>query len=337
VATPTALAATSSTPSTRPGPQTCADYLALPVEDRIVLYGGDDVAEFTSSGAKKYSPSQLVTRWCQSQSPEALLIGISDPRKLAGSDPKCSDFLELSASAQQSWISVGAEVDGWDNPIDRETAVMACELDPKGVMHGDDASFTWRDWDGRQATWATESKLGYLKVLVLTTQALNNDSDVRYNPFDPNGQAPVGEACGYDPEHDALIPLLVTVTNLTQEDATLDGSYALVYTGAGSAVTTAYLETRFTTGVHCSNAATSSTASRYGAVLTWSWSDTTSAGGEKTHKAYVIIKDYYSPRYPDGAVNELASYQIRGLAAPDDSDPQKMVHAIPLTLSAKPA
>ncbi len=174
--------------------------------------------------------------------------------------------------------------------------------------------------------WQTETELGYQEKLALTVEPLVSGEELADHPYGRCGigdtsceEVVAGVGCGFDPTRDAAIPLRLFIENATDgQPLALEARFTLGIAGsADDLTTTAYLEANYTAGPECSDP-----VSTYGpAEISLKFEDPTEPGGTVRSSYFVILKDYFSPRNPNGAVGELSSYVLKSAAqvSADDS------------------
>lgn len=178
-------------------------------------------------------------------------------------------------------------------------------------------------------TWQTTTRLGYTAEHTVRIEPVQ--SATAAHPDDPGLRA--DNICGLDPTTDAVIPIWMQVTNTTSGyDAMLSSRFAIrVGTGwndpAPETVRLA-VAAEFSDGPSCEEPDQPRGGLEFGFARTES-----AATGEYglTH-AFIVLRDYYSPRYPDGNVADLSRILIRGVAHYDADDPVELTSTTEITL-----
>jgi len=305
-----------------PKPETCGDFLKLSAAKRVSTYAHSKrVRTYDASGVEHVSEDKIYSRDCLNLDSSDLL---DNPLINAGA-PDCSLYQTLPPDVQNKWLDA-IETDQYyslGSPASGPQLVEACKVFDAGNMI---AASNYIKSYGSFMYWDTTSKLGYQEHLVLGVLPVAKGKDI-VHPNDDKFTA--GSACGFDSSKDAAIPLLLFVRNSTKtESQAMGAKFLLDVVNVASLSTNAYLETRFSDGPVCSQA-----ASVYGsnATVAMKFTDVTKAGASVQSAIFVIVKNYFSPRYPTGAASELASYRLRSDAQVNTDDP--IVESTPATMN----
>lgn len=302
----------SSSPKT--APDTCGDFLALHgAKLEAAVPKSKKVQSYTGEGVRKLTLQSIYAAGCKTHAADYNLLNLSVDAALAN----CSTFAKLSPALQDNWLAAVYREPYYKLPtqLSGERLLAACTAFNAGNLVA--ASNEIAKYGSNFMTWHTESRLGYQEQIVLVAAALQKGKGIIH----PNESGfAVGTACGYDPSTDAAIPLTVVVANETaKQSAQLSGSFELDVEGpSNTPTTTAYLEGNFSGGAQCSSQATEGIGN---ASMSIRYTDKTASGDSVSSSFYVIIKNYFSPRNPNGAANELSAYHLRSVTQASGSDP----------------
>jgi hypothetical protein len=280
--------------------------MALSPAERTAAFPGSD-HQFTSSGVSEVAYVQALAEDCaQMDAGTPVETALADDHRYY---PTCGDFRAVAEGVQKQWLAV----------LDKEWSVSPgaapAEVDEACVSDTNDLNFDVMSWIGdtrTKATWAVESRLGYRSRNSIDVSAVESGPTVKHPGSSIDSSYNVGDACGWDGEHDAAIPFTLTTKNMTpNEKVTLQSALSLrVASGASDRVTEAYVEWVDTDGNGCSSEATPYKP----ADVSVKWNEEKDSGSSGTARYVVILKNYYSPRYPDGASHELKYYELVGRA-----------------------
>ena len=317
--TPYAPPTPTSTSQTEP--TTCGEFLKLSATQRVSIYAHSNrVRIYSANDVENVSRDELYSRVCVN------LPSTDDLGNLLGDAqlPSCSLYQTLSAGVQQKWLdAIRAEQSyGLKGPAQGPQLVDACNAFNAGNMI---AASNYIKTFGPFMQWDTTSKLGYREHLVLGVQPVLKGKNIEH-PI--NNKLIAGSACGFDSTKDAAVPLQLFILNTTKtQSQPMATKVDLDIINGESLTTTAYLEVKYSDGPVCSPA-----ASVYGSAATvdLKFPDATTSGGNLQAAIFVIVKNYFSPRYSAGAVNELASYRLRSDAQVNTDDP--IVQLTPATM-----
>lgn len=296
----------------QPKPETCGDFLKLSAATRVSTYAHAELARvYDAIDVEHISEDQIYSQECVSLPGSDLLTNLLTDAEL----PSCARYQTLPADIQKKWLDGILAENGYTlgRPVQGPQLVAACNTFDAGNMI---AASNYIKSYGSIMEWDTTSKLGYQEHLVLGVQPVLKGKNIQH-PMEDKFIA--GSACGFDSTKDAAVPLRLLVKNSTKaQSQPMAAKVNLDIVNGALLSTTAYLEVKFGDGPVCSQA-----ASGYGseATIGMQFKDVTKAGSSLQSAIFVIIKNYYSPRYPSGAASELASYRLRSDAQVNNDDP----------------
>lgn len=333
---------------------TCEQYLSFTAEQRekvLTLEAQErTVFEYTSKAATSISEKDFFATTCNS--PANAKLSLYD-LKWANAKPTCDAFLALPSSVQVQWAeTVQVQQSEWNSSEPPQTAldqlvascsetsdnslVSAARLIPVRIAEAAEQANrepvvnTPKQPLARTITWLNESKYGYLSESTLTIGYVL-DSPFQH-PSDQNFTA--GVACGFNAQKDAAIPLTLVSTNKTSKDYQHVFSYfVLTHSAGANLLTTGYLESQLngSGSEFCEEPVAGSTK-----ISTGMSSRSVLNPNDSIRTLYfVILKDYFSPRYPDGASQELESYLLIGEKPVNSDDPSVAFTTNKMTLSGK--
>ena len=224
----------------------------------------------------------------------------------------CAEYLDRDEAVQDSWrqVAIFVTVSSGGGEVSAGTMQSACEAQPDAVFLDvySEASYG----ASNAVRWRTTSQLGYAFDNVLIA-------------FGPSKTAPtyplsdslvVGAACGFDATTDAVVRVQLRTTNATAGyDAELQSSWKLRV--GDTETVTAVVEANFSDGPSCISASGSSNDVNVGI----SWGEPVSPNASRIMNFYVILRNYYSPRYPSGSAGDLRRISIEGAAYSSPDDP----------------
>ena len=290
----------------------CSDYLKLSPTDRTDVAGTDTVLDYTADGVKTWDTTRKYDdELCAKKSNAESTLDHIAPKP-----PSCDDWKAVSATAKLAWIRAAvATTPGTSDLADADvvsTVAAACasmskseqelfsnataEVDKIATQHGDDAKIATTL--PLQARWTTTSKLGYTVDVLLQLANTPLGAGITGHPLSPSDTT-AGTGCGYDPKTDIAIPARLYDVNTSATATPVQSAVRLAHTGF--AVTTGSIDS----GTYCS-----SEQSGGNVTLNIHQSTPVDAGSGWGIIFFVIIKNYYSPRYPSGALQELANYSL---------------------------
>ncbi|GAA2842834.1 hypothetical protein GCM10010471_27030 [Leucobacter komagatae] len=307
-------------------PETCEEYLALPAKTAAKFFAKEPAVQvYSSSGAKSMSLADYYFEVCGTADGAETL---SNLQYADANDPDCASFEGLDPATQQAWLAAMYEDQSFslDREVTSEEIVRACTVFGAGNIVG--ASNLIKSFGDDYVTWETESKLGYREIVALSAHTLLSGEAIQHPKKD---EFIAGAGCGFDPTKDAAIPLGASVKNVTPgQPQPLRLRFALVAAQSGSLTTTAYLEANHSSGASCSESAGGIIS---GAAIGTKYDEPSEAGEAHYPNYFVIVKDYFSPRYPGGAVDELAAYSLHAQASYNEADPVTLLEPAELSLA----
>lgn len=323
LSTPSSSGLANASP-TSSGPANCGDFLATPEDVQQVLYPGEAEAVLTDSGAEMLTESQRVLKWCAEAGPEAALFGF--PRDFGTKTPECADLLEQKPSVQARWVKVYFTYAGTDRVPSLDEALDLCRLDKWSSFMD---LFDWLD--ASRATWATETKLGFTQTNTIEVEDMMSGGDIVHPDSGSSGDFRAGDGCGFDADHDVAIPIRLTAENTTEaEESPLRARFNLRVTeNSGELITSAHIESSYSDGAGCSNTASQSVAE---AIVDVSWKEAVASGDSARSRHFVIVENYFSPRHPSGAADELNHYELSGSVIIGAEDPIRLIRKVPVNL-----
>lgn len=331
---PTATRVTQAPRTSTPTPSvteaalaaTCAELLELANEDRERQFA-DAVVTYSKSGVTSGPADEALKKLCSGADGSENL----DDLLKAATTPTCDAFVDQPENVQSKWLEGIRDESGSDESPPLESMVAQCAKDLSESLI--DAFSEVDDAHSEIATaystvtWTTETRLGFTQKNALHVG--NRVNQPEHPLSSDNNPFLAGTACDFDPETDVVVPLTLTATNTTSEESReVTARVTLQAKSSRSLVTSAYLEWMFASGPSCSDAASSGT----GAQITVLWSDPIQSQEDVRGLGFVLIKNYFSPRYPQGAHHELASYVLSGSPVAGTDDPMHLVQSHPMSL-----
>lgn len=317
----------SAAPAEPRTPDTCGEYRNLTAEQIAEVFSEKrQVTIYDDTGVRQGSETELYDYYCAlptSDDNHSLFNG-----EIGGlGAAECGRYLPLDPTAKQSWVT---EVRKDENYPESQQSMAVDDFDRAcfGLGGADDLLIRVAnrvDGSAGFATWTTESRLGYKTGLGLVVFPVQTGSDITH-PRDDEIQP--GSACSYDPDTDAAVPFQLNTNDQTGSTAASDlyGSYELVASAGASTTTSAQVEALFTNDPRCLSP---------GETISPHWSN--DPGDSGTHNGFVILKNWISPRNPDGATSELSDYELHSADGPaHDDDPIVSSTSAGLTLAGVP-
>lgn len=318
-----ALAGCASTSGLTLKTATCEQFLALSPSDERVVSGGDAVvAVLDDDGAQAWqSRHDFLRDACGDPSnTEAILADLIRPVP-----DTCEHFVGLPPEVQAEWI--GAFVTTWsfEDPERPDASaydltafvpdvVAACDVHGElelsvvdvvgSVQAVEAAAERQRQLEALlpvavSTTLATQ--LGYTSTVVLRRTVAPLTAQETAHPGDP--RLTLGDGCDFDRPFDATrdlaIPAWLRVTNSSAEPMEVGADAVLVHEPNGGAVTEGFLE----------GADSCAVQDLIEARIEGLWADVP-AGQSRDLMFFVIIRDYYSPAFPEGAAADLSTYRL---------------------------
>ena len=335
-------AAGSPDPSGPKIPQSCADYAALSAKDRgavadRVIKGGEHVPSYQSTGVVMASKTDQLDSACaanRDMSPDqAVFLGGSD------GGAECGAFLKLSESVKSEWLAALVKDSEYPagvslTPEQMSETCNSLDADTDGLIR---ATLWFLDYP-HSISWSSETKLGYKAALGLGVGALITGEAKSYPANSAGGstatQPIMGASCGYDPATDAMIPVVLTARNTTSKEApATQGAFGLDL--ADQLVTTVKIESLNADGPNCT--ATTPQGGYSAGYSGVQWSTPTKPGQADKALSVIVLKNYFSPRFPAGATAELKQYVLVGATVGGGDDPVVTSTTARIHLDGSPA
>jgi hypothetical protein len=304
-------------------PDNCDSFNKLSESARDAAFKGQTIRVYGADGAVKTPAVNLYDTGCANHHGDYYLL---DNIKIDAAEPSCSVFVNLTAAQQQKWLPALKQEQYWHGDFTASTLASACQKFGFAA-NGDNMvrlANELIEFPSGYASWNTETKLGYSWTNVIgpttpetgsavtkITETAGADSSGAAISFTP------GSACGFDPKTDAIIPLSLGYANTTKgkDTITLAATWQLNVVSGTEPITTAYLESHLTDGTSsCSQA-----ADGFGSAML-SVNFPKASDGEDTQDFYVVLKNWFSPRYPSGATGDLDDYVLTSVASSASSD-----------------
>lgn len=337
-----ASAASTSSKSAAATPTDCDQYLKLSAAQKEKAFTGKTITIYGTGGAVKTPVTQLFDKDCPSHAGQSYDLGSV---KVDESFPECSVFTTLTPQQQDTWVPSLLKEQYWAMPAPATTAFRLDQLCTElGVdnnlvrLSHYDAQFT------KAISWSTQTKLGYTWQSTIGLGAIETVDQVSTIdggqiagsngiPTDGPSYKP-GVSCGFNPKTDAVIPVTLHAWNTTpgsRGKIPMGLTWSLQVVGGTTPITTAYLEDQFSDGPSCSQQADSFRGASFG--VTW----TTPSTDVWSDQQAIILKNWYSPRFPTGATADLSDYQLVGMPnTPNSSDPTVSIASATVTLDGLP-
>jgi hypothetical protein len=299
---------------------TCAQYVALADAQKATVFDGSKQAWFGPDGASFLTEREVMDKVCASGTPAGSLHDLYAHTVIGQTDDvstlDCPTFLHLSAPVAKQWADVlGAYMSNSGYTVPAIT--NGCTKYPSlKLLKG--TQIALQLGDASALAWTTESKLGYKVGTSVKLGALQK----AVLAYPGKVAAKLGDSCGFAEGKDAAIPVMTTAVNLTAEKQPVQSNWKLVETGKTALTVTPDVETVFASGATCSTA-TAATGPFYVGIVWTDGTDGLTVAG--TSQSYVILHNYFSPRYPNGAVQDLASLEIHPDAGGSETDPITVV------------
>lgn len=326
-----------------PMSRTAWDLPAVPTElvvwtdGTVLMPVGDDLHIFASNYYDVSGKADLADWACGIVQDKSLRLSEAFAEALAsqvGETPTCSMVLSPPAPGLLDGLATAA-TKVTNVGLTGEQLQAWCATTPnarlfEGTWLADQANAYAAEFDAAkeaqqaqaakmQVVWTTVSQLGFTYSNVLTIGTPSKATNVGH-PADSSFTA--GTACAFDPSTDAYIPLTLSTTNSTNGFASTDVSshFNVVALGKPAPQTvTLALEANFSSGADCvfDGGTGSWSDSAFGVQFT----DSMAPGASGRSISFLILHNFYSPRFPSGNTGDLAAYVIEGAAYSDDADP----------------
>ena len=288
-----------------------ANATSAPIPNGLVAYTATDAAPLTAEG--------YLDEACAAGSAGDLIDSLASDA--AQSYPSCADFLKLDATVQAKWSTSFWTEFGDSVPTDSdETRALAAGCltttvagptiidgarNVASFLQGDTNPADFEAYlDGHkvpppppatpvdQLHWTDTTSLGYTTQSAVTWGGIQRGSSSTKHPN--QSTFVLGSACGFDPSKDAYVAGVWTVTNTTKGQSQLLSSTMTVDQSAGSLLEPE-LELSFSDGPSCGHASLRT----FGMVVS---NDEIASGKSISVPFFVILKNYYSPKFPSGDV-----------------------------------
>lgn len=282
-----------------------AEVFATPPGATVTCAYGTDATtkRVLAQAAETFSGRDVVAndiaRWCTDTPDAAMFDGTWLAEHLSA-----DDAADAQAEADASAAAVA------------QASADAKEAEEKAARH--------------TLTWTTVTGLGYTYTSTLTI----GDVSKNWSGVHPaNSQLEPGAACGFNPDTDAYIPLTLTTTNATSGYAAdpMKANFTVSRRGDLNPTTvTVALEASFSSGPSCvfDGWTIASSQSNFGVK----WNDPVPSRQSAKSAQFLILRNYYSPRFPAGNEADLAAIVITGGIFQDESDPVTEVDTETLSL-----
>ncbi|MET4703329.1 hypothetical protein [Frigoribacterium sp. UYMn621] len=318
----------------------CADFLKMSPSDQS-LYDPDrgNIITYTSEGASSEAWIKAARRQCalkgnSNKTPKSVIAAISQGT--------CSTFATLSLKAKAEWADATQQEGGWSSAgltneqkalamtkMCAKTSADTVDLAASGLGGLSSNPIVFAQFVGKDAgwsgiTWTTSTVLGYTSQGRLTIGPTLPKGE-KFHPL--NLKLSVGTACAFNPDLDAVFPALFVATGTTANTkAVVSGSISVQQTNAPG-ITDAVAEMIFTDGTSaCSDKTGGTVGEQSGTKL--------DPGNSVTTPTFIIVHNYYAPRYPSGASVELSRFEIRPGLSLGGEDPDASVTSADINLSA---
>lgn len=166
--------------------------------------------------------------------------------------------------------------------------------------------------DGHQIEWTETTSLGYSMTSTVTWGSVSRGDGDTVHPS--SSSFGLGSGCGFEPTKDAYVAGVWRVTNSTENYGLALKSQMSVNGRISTPGVSVELEWVTSSGSNCGFSTLPYAASVES-------NSTMESGQSIASPIFIIIKNYYSPAFPDGAVGELANINVKqgftgGVSAP---------------------
>ncbi len=274
------------------------------------MFKGKTLKVYGEAGLTDTPASKVYDTQCPGQSGNGQSLSDIDN---SATDPNCNRFLKLTSVQQQTWIPALRQEQYWGMDPALTTAenlVRACrDFGAQNMVRLSNELKGITSY----ASWGSETKLGFTWRSSIAIGSPKTGSDVQVlggGTSMDNKPIPTyspGSACGFDPTTDAVIPLTLFMANTTAGRDTIPtaAKWSLSIVKGATPVTTAYLESNFSdSGTKCSDSADATS----GASMGVKYAETSDFRDANSYS--VVLKNWISPRYPEGAKQDLAAYVL---------------------------
>lgn len=165
---------------------------------------------------------------------------------------------------------------------------------------------------GHQIEWTNTTSLGYSITSKVTWGAVVRGTEGDSHPS--SAGFTLGSGCGFEPTKDAYVAGVWTVTNSTETYALALGSQMSVQGRVSTPGVSVELEWNTSSGPNCGFSTLPYAASIES-------NSEIESGQSIASPIFIIIRNYYSPTYPEGDVGDLVNISVRqgftgGVSAP---------------------
>lgn len=309
---------------------------------------------FLADGAVLDTASEIVDWACESTDDSSSSIDAAVAAAIRHA-PKVGDVTAEAGCSDVASLQTDEERDLWaralnhfDPPIelDSTTLTQLCEALPDARFTTEDG---WPDSYRIPARWAfvpsftttTTTQLGYVTVTETSlSEVLDPNTtldEIVSQRVLPDYDYDVGDGCGeLDPATDRFMVAYVSMRSATEEFDTSEmrSSWTILPTGTVE-TTTAEIEFLYDDDPECvATLAPRGTRDTFGVLVTPDEDNTSGVLSSSHRTAFVIIlRDYISPRYPDGASTDLDGIVLQGSGGGSTEDPVVELEAGSMTLS----
>jgi hypothetical protein len=296
-------------------PENCHDFLAMSAAQREKAFASvKSMTWYIVTGTELSTGIAEYASACKTADPYFVLSNVDITR-----GAECGPFAKLDPAVQADWL-VALKI---DTPYSLATAMTPKQMNDACDSLGADsdslvrASRWFVDYPST-ISWTSETKLGYKATMGLGVGARQSGPSSKYSLLGDgtsDSNPVMGASCGYDPKTDALVPVYVHARNTTAgTSAVIGGGFGIQSTG--QLVSSVEIETLFSSGASCTTPDPSGTV-----YSSFQAAKPLKPGEDTAARAVVIIKNYFSPRYPSGATSELSRYVLFSQSSPGGDDP----------------
>lgn len=305
-------ASAEDTAEAEDAPPTCAEFNAA--DDQVkeqLLKSRIGYSSYTSERAKIYSPMEAYTQVCaEASNEETALSDVDFPE----SDPTCSTFSELQKEElREEWIEVLREEEYFPTqaiewgPEDFEERCSGFSAAADHLVRVANSTYDFAS----VMTWEQETPTGYKTGTGFALYGIQTGDNFHHPASDDSS---FDEVCSYDPETDALLPYVLSVTDRT------DSMAATREVNAGFRVEPRSLtQTPVIQANVASNYSDDSECTAVGEHVVVNWEEL-EPGEESWHTGFIVLTNWMTPKHPNGAKNELSSYVIAPVAQAIEGD-----------------
>jgi hypothetical protein len=286
--------------------------------DASVVVVDDEVSVFLADGTVLSGHIDVIDWACAHVTSDTRVDDDDAVNFLSAASPDygyCHYYLELPQQSKEAWIAVAK--------VAHMREAAGATVEDMDTLCGDqpDDRFNMAIYDYRdrladlalpRVHWSTVSQLGYTFSATMTVGAVGDGGTG--HPGAPSFQP--GDACGFDAATDAFLPLTLEVINATAGyEAKMQSGWIL--RTASPETVTVLVEANYSDGPKCSYP-----DDYTGNVATGTlWNEPIASGKSGRGVFFIILKNYFSPRYPTGNTADLAELSITGTSYTNDEDP----------------